>query len=175
MITQMTKYSFVLLSEQTQDFLEKLQDLGMVDINRQEKPVDEHSKELTNQLVRINQTVTRLKQVAKEKDQKKKTKKKIVPFEGDAHSMLEEATRLFSEKEVLRNDINVLNEQIKQAEPWGIFTEEDLEKIESMGVTLHAYVQPVTRLNPGLEEKYPLYVENRVDGQAYFIVLEVTG
>ncbi len=175
MITQMTKYSFVLLSEQTQDFLKKLQDLGMVDINRQEKPVDEHSKELTNQLVRINQTVTRLKQVAKEKDQKEKTKKKIVPFEGDAPSLLEEATRLFSEKEVLRNDINVLNEQIKQAEPWGIFTEEDLEKIESMGFTLHAYVQPVKRLNPGLEEKYPLYVVNRVDGQAYFIVLEVPG
>jgi V/A-type H+/Na+-transporting ATPase subunit I len=170
MITQMTKYSFVLLSEQTQDFLKKLQDLGMVDINRQEKPVDEHSKELTNQLVRINQTVTRLKQVAKEKAQEE-----VVPFEGDAPSLLEAATRLFSEREALRNDINVLKEHINQAEPWGSFTQEDLDKLRDMGFTIHAYVQPVKKLNPALEEKYPLYVVNRVDGQAYFIVLEAEG
>ena len=166
----MTKYSFVLLSEQTQEFLQKLQDLGMVDINRQEKPVDEHSKEITNQLVRINQTVTRLKQVAKEKIQKE-----VVPFEGDASTLLDETTRLFSQKEALHNDINVLNEQIKQAEPWGSFTQEDLDRLRDMGFTIHAYVQPVKRLNPSLEKDYPLYVVNRADGQAYFIVLEVEG
>jgi len=170
MITRMTKYSFVLLSEQTQEFLQKLQDLGMVDINRQEKPVDEHSKEITNQLVRINQTVTRLKQVAKEKIQKE-----VVPFEGDASTLLDETTRLFSQKEALHNDINVLNEQIKQAEPWGSFTQEDLDRLRDMGFTIHAYVQPVKRLNPSLEKDYPLYVVNRADGQAYFIVLEVEG
>ncbi len=170
MITRMTKYSFVLLSEQTQDFLKKLQDLGMVDINRREKPVDEHSKEMTNKLVQINQSVARLKQVAKEK-----TQKEAVPFEGDASSMLEETTQLFLKREALRNDINVLSEQIKQAEPWGTFTQEDMDKLRDMGFTIHAYVQPAKRLNPGLEQKYPLYVVNRLDGQAYFIVLEVEG
>ena len=170
MITRMTKYSFVLLSEQTQDFLTKLQDLGMVDINRREKPVDEHSKEMTNQLVRINQTVARLNQVAKEK-----TQKEVVPFKGNASSLLEEATRLFADKETLRNEINVLKEHIDQAEPWGSFTQEDLDKLRNMGLTIHAYVQPVKKITAALEEKFPLYIVNRVDGQAYFIVLEVEG
>jgi len=170
MITRMTKYSFVLLSEQTQDFLTKLQDLGMVDINRREKPVDEHSKEMTNQLVRINQTVARLKQVAKEK-----TQKEVLPFEGDGSSLLDEATRLFADKETLRNEINVLKEHIDQAEPWGSFTQEDLDKLRNMGLTIHAYVQPVKKITAALEEKFPLYIVNRVDGQGYFIVLEVEG
>jgi len=67
MITRMTKYSFVLLSEQTSDFLNKLQDLGMVDINRYEKAVDQHSKDLSDILLHINQTVIKLGQVANEK------------------------------------------------------------------------------------------------------------
>ena len=68
MITRMTKYSFVLLSEQTEDFLSKLQSLGMVDINREEKAIDQPSKELADTLTQAKQCLTRLKQVAKEKE-----------------------------------------------------------------------------------------------------------
>ena len=75
MITRMTKYSFVLLSQQTQEFLNRLQELGMVDINRQEKAVDQHSKELADKILVTNQCITKLIQVAKDKtsDAKDKT------------------------------------------------------------------------------------------------------
>ena len=46
MITKMTKYSFVLLSGEKEGFLEKIQELGVVDITRSVKPVDEHSHEM---------------------------------------------------------------------------------------------------------------------------------
>ena len=41
MISKMTKYSFILLSEGQEKFLEKLQELGVVDITRSSRPVDE--------------------------------------------------------------------------------------------------------------------------------------
>ena len=41
MISPMTKYSFILLSGQTEEFLSKIQDLGVIDITRSVKPVDE--------------------------------------------------------------------------------------------------------------------------------------
>ena len=41
MIEKMTKYSFVLLSADKEEFLSGLQDLGLVDITRSEKPVDD--------------------------------------------------------------------------------------------------------------------------------------
>ena len=46
MITKMTKYSFVLLSGEKDGFLEQLQELGIVDISRSVKPVDETSHEM---------------------------------------------------------------------------------------------------------------------------------
>ena len=43
MIEKMTRYSFILLSAEKEGFLEKLQELGLVDITRSEKPVDDNT------------------------------------------------------------------------------------------------------------------------------------
>ena len=43
MITSMTKYSFILLSGDKDGFLDRLQELGVVDISRSQKPVDDVS------------------------------------------------------------------------------------------------------------------------------------
>ena len=40
MISPMTRYSFILLKGEEEGFLEKLQELGMMDITRSAKPVD---------------------------------------------------------------------------------------------------------------------------------------
>ena len=50
MIDRMTKYSFVLLSSHTEDFLRNLQELGFVDITRSSKPVDDRSAGLLSQI-----------------------------------------------------------------------------------------------------------------------------
>ena len=46
MIERMTKYSFVLLASQKDEFLQSLQQLGVVDITRSDKPVDDRSAAL---------------------------------------------------------------------------------------------------------------------------------
>ena len=43
MVDKMMKYSFILLSGETEGFLAKLQELGVVDVTRSAKPIDEHS------------------------------------------------------------------------------------------------------------------------------------
>jgi len=170
MITRMTKYSFVLLSEHTPDFLNKLQDLGMVDINRYEKAVDQHSRDLSDRLLHINQAITKLGVVAKEK--KDKTTK---PYQGDGASLLKEANELFSKRESLKTTIFTLSEQMKAAEPWGPFALQDVEKIRDLGFVIHAYSQPARRFDTEWEKQYPLYVLERTDKQINFIVLEVPG
>ncbi|HNR27849.1 MAG TPA: hypothetical protein PKY83_06995 [Bacteroidales bacterium] len=170
MITRMTKYSFVLLSEQTPDFLNRLQDLGMVDINRHEKAVDQHSKDLSDRLSHINQVVMKLGMVAKEK-----TDKRTEPYHEDGAALLKEATELFSRKESLKTTIFSLADQLKAAEPWGPFTLQDVAKIRNLGYIIHAYVQPARSFDPEWEKQYPLYVMERTDKQINFIVLEVPG
>lgn len=46
MIEKMTKYSWILLGGDKQEFLESLRSLGVVDITRSAKPVDEHSEQM---------------------------------------------------------------------------------------------------------------------------------
>ena len=46
MIDRMTRYSFILLSQQKEEFLRELQELGLVDITRSSKPVDDTSSAL---------------------------------------------------------------------------------------------------------------------------------
>ena len=43
MITPMTKYSFILLNGEQGDLLERLQEVGLVDITRSIKPIDDTS------------------------------------------------------------------------------------------------------------------------------------
>ena len=44
MVTEMTKYNFILMSGDAEDFLKKLQEVGVVDITRSVKPVDDKSE-----------------------------------------------------------------------------------------------------------------------------------
>lgn len=50
MIEKMTKYSWILLSGDKQEFLERLRTLGVVDITRSSKPVDRHSQDMLSSI-----------------------------------------------------------------------------------------------------------------------------
>ena len=43
MVDKMMKYSFILLSGETEGFLNKLQEMGVVDVTRSAKPIDDNS------------------------------------------------------------------------------------------------------------------------------------
>ena len=57
MIERMDKYSFVLFSSQKEEFLRELQALGVVDITRSSKPVDEHSAALLDEAERLRREI----------------------------------------------------------------------------------------------------------------------
>ena len=50
MITPMTKYSFILLKGEETRLLEKLQEIGLVDVTRSSKPVDDTSQKLAGEV-----------------------------------------------------------------------------------------------------------------------------
>lgn len=64
MITKMTKYSFILLSGDKQSFLDRLQALGVVDITRSEKPVDEFSKTLLGKIDKAKADIKSIREVS---------------------------------------------------------------------------------------------------------------
>ena len=61
MISKMTKYSFVLLNAQRDEFLEKLQSLGLVDITRSSKAIDSHSENLVERIEAVKAGIAAIK------------------------------------------------------------------------------------------------------------------
>ena len=63
MISKMTKYSFILLSGDKDSFVDRLGDLGLVDIVRSTKPVDEASAELAGEIDLVNGLIQGLNKI----------------------------------------------------------------------------------------------------------------
>lgn len=61
MITKMTKYTFVLISGKKDEFLEDIQELGVVDITRSTKAIDEHSERLMREIEDIKKHISQIK------------------------------------------------------------------------------------------------------------------
>ena len=65
MIDRMTKYSFILLSGEKEDFMERLRTLGVVDITRGSRPVDETSEKMLSDIL---ERKTLISDISKGKD-----------------------------------------------------------------------------------------------------------
>ena len=61
MITKMTKYTFVLMSGRRDKFLEDIQELGVVDITRSTKAIDEHSEHLMFEIEDTRKHISQIK------------------------------------------------------------------------------------------------------------------
>ena len=64
MIEKMTKYSWILINSDKDEFLERLRELGIVDIKRSAKPVDEHSENLISRIEGIKARISELERVS---------------------------------------------------------------------------------------------------------------
>ena len=60
MIEKMSKYSFILLKGEETDFLARLQELGVVDITRSSKPIDERSAQMLARISSLGTTLGKL-------------------------------------------------------------------------------------------------------------------
>ena len=67
-IDKMTKYSFVLLSGEAESFLKELEELGVVDITRSEKPVDDRSATLSSDADAYGKAISYLEKLDLESD-----------------------------------------------------------------------------------------------------------
>ena len=78
MITTMTKYSFILLKGEKDGFLDRLQELGVVDISRSQKPVDDISGRI---VADIDETRAKIKCITAGSDSH------LVELQGDRLSL----------------------------------------------------------------------------------------
>lgn len=161
MVTKMTKYSFILLSEQTEGFLNSLQELGVVDISRSLKPIDEQSSEMLAEADRAKKALSILAACKAGSD-------KDFKFDGcPVDAVLETQDRIAE----ISAEIAAAKKEIAVRQPWGSFRSEDIHKLESQGLKLRFYSCMKKKFDPCWAEIRPLEVISETESKVFFVTV----
>ena len=157
----MTKYSFILLSEQTEGFLNSLQELGVVDISRSLKPIDEQSSGMLAEADRAKKALSILAACKAESE-------KDFKFDGcPVDAVLETQDRIAE----ISAEIAAAKKEIAVRQPWGSFRSEDIHKLESQGLKLRFYSCMKKKFDPSWAEIRPLEVISETESKVFFVTV----
>lgn len=172
MITKMTRYSIILLDSDLDKFLFGLQDIGMVDITRSSVAMDDYSKEAVHKIARCKEAIRMLKEACKNAPENN-TGNTVRTTEGE--TLLCAVENAFAKRDSLCQKKNGLCNEAEAALPWGDFDPKDLERIKSLGFSVHFHSVPEKSFRPEWETEYPLQILNRYKEKVYFLVLSSEG
>lgn len=176
MISRMDKYTFLLYHAEVDSFLEELQQLGLVDIEREERAIDDHSQQLYSLLNRYK-TILRALPLLKERLEIEVEEREITSynFEGEPLELLEHFEELLTGRREVIERISKLERELNESKVWGTINQEDVDKIESLGYRLNYYTVNNKGFKPEWEEKWPIHILNEIDTQLYFVIISREG
>jgi V/A-type H+-transporting ATPase subunit I len=158
MVTEMTKYDFILMSGDADAFLEKLQSVGVVDITRSLKPIDDKSEKLSARAEIYRKALSQLKEVEKADDPGQKPTDFAVAVMETVH-----------DKEAIEAQLPQLYKDVEERKPWGQFDAKSFDRLKENGLKLHFY--KAKAIEPEWKEQYALSEISKVDGFSYFVVV----
>ena len=158
MVTEMTKYDFILMSGDADAFLEKLQSVGVVDITRSLKPVDDKSEKLSARAEVYRKALSQLKGIEKAADPGEKPTDFAV-----------EVMETVRDRETLQARLSQLYKDVEELRPWGQFDATSFDRLKENGLKLHFY--KAKAVEPEWKEQYALSEISKVEGYTYFVVV----
>ena len=161
MISPMTKYSFILLNGEQEGLLEKLQEIGLVDITRSVKPVDGPSGELLRAVEQRKELVQSLGKIFFPETLQP------APIEGELTYATAAALDTLEQLGERRKD---LEKEAAAAEPWGAFDPELLRKLSDAGVPVQFHICSAKAFQPEWAEKHAIDIVKEADGKVWFVV-----
>ena len=131
MIEKMTRYTFVLMSQALEGFLASIQQVGLLDITRSQKPVDEESSSLLEEIGALSS--------------------RISDIENDRFTRDSQYVAMTTEKAEL-------SKLLADAQPWGRFDADALKKLGDLGLRMRFYCVPSKKFDPAWEQAYALTI-----------------
>ena len=169
MITKMTKYSFVLLTGEKEGFLEQLQELGVVDISRSVKPIDQDSSEMLAKATKAKKTIEFLEGIDYTKDADYEAiSKTTTHIEGSPVEYVDGCKARIS---VLESDLANTLKQVSARYPWGEFDKAALDGLADLGYKVRYYSVDEKRFDPQWAELYPLQVVSNHNKKVWFVTV----
>lgn len=156
MIEKMTKYSFILLSGKTEEFLRRLQELGLVDITRSSKPVDERSAALLSMTNELKKAVSKLESLDYSQDPDLEKIDAEVDADAKYDNPLESSKEYSTKLDVLRNELAQARKDVESRRPWGCYDSSALNALKAKGYKVRWYNVSKKVYDPSWANIYPL-------------------
>lgn len=172
MIVTMSKYYFVLHHSQHEAFLEKLQDLGLVDITTTGWEPTDADRALLSEIDKHRDASTRLREIIGRPGYVA-----TQPFASgeEAYTQFVQAA---SQIESTTAQIARAEKEAEELKVWGDFSPADLQKLGADGVTISYFSAYQKEFDSGLEkwnEQYLVIPISTVSGVVYFVVVSTDG
>ncbi len=176
MIQKMKKLTFLVYHREYEDFLHRLQDLGVMHVVTGE--VDSHQSETISSYVeQIRQLTALQKEMKGLLAENKGLSEKADTQETGNHSYdISQLTERFERLAELRRRQTEQTTQLTQLEPWGDFDPADVqEKMSAAGCELQFYVAPTKVYNRQIAKEYPVLTVSEAKKSTYFVLVAREG
>ena len=169
MVDKMMKYSFILLTSEKEGFLEKIQELGVVDITRSEKPVDQDSSLMLEGAARAKKVLETLEAVNYSEDADAEAIAAVtVDIKEDILGYVEKTVAKLTSLESAKA---AAQKQMEAVLPWGKYDKAALDAIAELGYTIRYYSVPSKSFDPAWAELYPLQVVEDNGKNTWFVTI----
>lgn len=165
MIAPMTKYSFILLNGQEDALLEKIQEIGLVDITRSVKPADEATRAIAAEIELIDGLVSGIGKVYVPEGTAP------IEYKGEGSDDLERVVggTLMCYTDA-KGRIGTLAKDLEEKKIWGEFDAEKLSSLASAGVPVHFHKLSAKQFKAEWADEFALAEVGRTKDSVFFVV-----
>ncbi len=181
MIARMSKYDFVLFAAQSADFIDRLRELGLVDITVAGWEPTEEDRQLMLDIEAGNKALDYLKAWTEEREKASKEGKRpaeaAAPYASGAEAFAE-YLRTQREAAAARTEIARLEKTAEELRPWGDFDAARAQKLADEGIVLRYFSAQRNTYDKALtewSEQYAISEINRSDSTVWFVVIAAPG
>ena len=163
MIIPMKKYSFLVYHQEYKPFLVDIQNIGVLDVIKKNIDLDENSQ---NKLSLINELTKTIKFLKLRQSNPETTDEKI-----DGLELFNSITEKQKKLEELNTQIEIINKEIENINPWGDFSLETIENLNKANFHVRFFIAEERKFSEEWDEKYNLLEINKYKSNAYFIII----
>lgn len=168
MIEKMQKLSVLMLRSDSEDFLEELQDIGIVHLEQEYFADNEGVCELQDSIITLKKIEQSLAEYHEtEFDHEPHKCADVDELCTEVNKLVEELTHLHVQKETL-------HKQIQSLTPWGEFDPDLIKKLEGEGVFFKYFTVNKAKFNSLDLSEYNMQIINEEHGVVYFIIIYST-
>ena len=171
MVDKMMKYSFILLNGETEAFLDKLQEMGIVDVTRSAKPIDEHSTRMLDQAASTRRIILKLESIDYSKDADSQAILKASESTVLEENLAEGAQKVFVELMETEASKATADKEVRARLPWGDFDKTRLDQLEGLGYQVRYYTVPAKKFSHDWAALYPLEIISQDKASVWFVTV----